>query len=357
MKTMFNTAMNIFRHSCQIPLSLMEQFSAVNITDSTGLSLPEALSDDFPGSGGSASKSALKLQLVVDFLTGCFKTITLTDGITPDQRYREHIQIAEQNSLNLFDLGYFTVESLKAFAEKGAYFLCRLLHGTGIYTSDGTKVNLLQLLRTETQDRFELEIHHGAKILFKCRLCCFRTPEKVANIRRRNAIKQATKKGRTPCKESLELMGWTIFVTNVPSTMLLLEHIALLYSVRWQIELIFKLWKSHMAIHIIAGFRKERILTELYAKLIGLVLFQYVAMPLRSQNIDLSPTKIFKRFIRRIELLTDALKSLKHLIIEIERICSAMLKYGKREKRKKTYQPVKNCLRNFAIILNLMRMG
>jgi len=332
-KTVFNTAMNIFRHTGSIPLPLIEQFSAVNITDSTGVTLPETLSDEFPGSGGSASESALKLQLISDFLSGCFKTVTLTDGITPDQRYKEHIDKAEPNSLNLFDLGYFAIEHLKDFAGKGAYFLCRLLQGTGLYMNDGTKVNLLNLLKSEIRDCFEPELCLG-KIMLKCRVCCFRVPEETANLRRRNAVKQAAEKGRTPGHESLELMRWSIFITNVPISMLLLEHTALLYSVRWQIELIFKQWKSRMAIHIISGFRKERILTELYAELTGLLLFQFAAMPLRSKNINLSPAKAFKRFIKRIEPSADALRSLKQLSKQIDLICSAILKFGKREKRK-----------------------
>jgi len=126
-KTMFNTAMNIFRHTVSIPIPLIEQFSAVNITNSTGITLPETLSDEFPGSGGSASESALKLQLIFDFLNGCFKTVTLTDGITPDQRYKEHIDKAESDSLNLFDSGCFAIVHLKNLADRGAYFLCRLL--------------------------------------------------------------------------------------------------------------------------------------------------------------------------------------------------------------------------------------
>lgn len=333
-RKMFDTAMNIFRHTVPIPIPLIEQFAAVNITDSTGITLPETLSDEFPGSGGSASDSALKLQLIFDFSNGCFKTVTITDGITPDQRYKEHIDKAEPNSLNLFDLGYFTIAHLRNIADKKAYFLCRLLQGTGLCQSDGTKVALSMLLRSEIRDSFESELYVG-KIMPKCRVCCFRVPDEIAKLRRRNAKKKAAKKGRTPSKESLELMNWSVFITNVPNSMLSSEHIPLFYSVRWQVELIFKLWKSHMAIHMIPGFRKERILTELYAKLIGLVLFQFVTTPLRNENIEMSPTKAFKRFVNKIKVLANSLRSVRQLSTQIDRIHSAILKFGKREKRKK----------------------
>jgi hypothetical protein len=345
-REMFNASLNIFRHKTKIPLSVIEQFSAVNITDSTGISLPKNLSDEFPGSGGTSSKAALKLQLVFDFLTGCFKTITMTDGITPDQKYKEHADLAEPGSLNLFDLGYFSIECLQRFVARNAYFLSRLLPGTGLYTDDGKKVDLFDLLRSETRNSFELPLLLG-KIKLNCRVCFFRVPEEIANLRRSNARKQAARKGRTPSKKFLELMNWSIFITNVPVSMLSLPLIPLLYSVRWQIELIFKLWKSHMSIHKISGFRRERILVELYAKLIGLVLFQFVAMPLRHMDIDLSFTKMYKRFCKKTESLVSALASLNRLSEVIDRIRSAMLKFGKQDKRKKKLSTCRNLLIEF----------
>lgn len=333
MKQMFSLALVVLRQTVRLPVPILTQFSAVNITDSTGVSLPESLADEFPGSGGDASAAAMKLQLVVDFLTGAFKAITLTDGITPDQKATQHRQLAEPGSLNLFDLGYFVLEHLNDLAQKGAYFVCRLLLGTNLYHEDGSQVDVLALLRSETRQAFELPLRLGKKMRLPCRVCFFRTPDEVANRRRQNANKAAAKKGRRPSKISLELMGWTIFVTNVPASRLSLEHVALLYGVRWQIELLFKLWKSHAKIHLISGFRKERILVELYAKLIGLVLFQFLVMPLRAKDIDLSPTKAFKRLVKKSGILAEALRSLHRLNKVISQIHASILKFAKREKR------------------------
>jgi hypothetical protein len=291
MKQMFSLALAVFCQTVRLPVSILSQFSAVNITDSTGISLPASVAEEFPGSGGDASAAGLKLQLVMEFVTGSFKAITLTDGITPDQTATLHLDVADAGSLNLFDLGYFVLDHLKALADKGAYFLCRLLLSTHLYREDGHKIDLVALLRSETRDRFELALRLGKTHMLPCRVGFFRAPDEIANRRRQTAYKQAAKKGRTPSKFSLELMGWTILLTNVPDSMLSLDQMAMLYAVRWQVELIFKLWKSHMKLHLISGIRKERILVELYAKLIGLVLFQFLAMPLRAKDIDLSPTK------------------------------------------------------------------
>jgi hypothetical protein len=116
--------------------------------------------------------------------------------------------------------------------------------------------------------------------------------------------------------------------------MISVDQICLLYALRWQVELIFKLWKSHMKLHRISGFRKERILVELYAKLIGLVLFQFLTMPLRAKELDLSPTKAFKRLAKKSGALAEALRSLKRLQNVISKIHVTLLKFAKREKRK-----------------------
>jgi len=337
---MFGLAISMFRQTVRIPIRILTQFTAVNIFDSTSISLPACLAEAFPGSGGAASPAALKLQLVVDFLTGAFKAIDMTDGIHPDQAYAHFLDAVEAGSLNLFDLGYFTLTRLKGIITNKAYFVCRLLHGTGLYDENGNKITLLRLLRGEERNAFECWMQVGADTRLRLRLCCFRVPEEVANRRRRNTRKTAAKKGKQPSKDSLELMGWTLLLTNTTASMIPLKLIALLYTLRWQIELIFKQWKSQAKLHEISGVRKERVLVELYAKLIGLVLFQFLVMPLRTKNIDLSPAKAFQRFARKSRALATALRSSRHIQYWLTHLHAKLLKWAIREKRKKRLSTV-----------------
>jgi len=53
--------------------------------------------------------------------------------------------------------------------------------------------------------------------------------------------------------------------------------------VRWQIELIFKLWKSYCGLREFAHLRRDRILTELYARMIGLVLTHFLDVNLEPE--------------------------------------------------------------------------
>jgi Transposase DDE domain len=78
------------------------------------------------------------------------------------------------------------------------------------------------------------------------RLIASRVPDQVVNERRRKARKNAKKKGYTPSKAHLELLAWNLFISNVPSTIWKTETIVKGYPIRWQIELIFKSWKSYL---------------------------------------------------------------------------------------------------------------
>jgi hypothetical protein len=91
----------------------------------------------------------------------------------------------------------------------------------------------------------------------------------------------AKKRGTTLSQTYLFMLGWTLFVTNAPDTMITVKQACDFYRIRWQIELIFKLWKSYCGLNHIQAWRKERVLTELYAKLIGIVIVHFLLAPLR----------------------------------------------------------------------------
>lgn len=67
------------------------------------------------------------------------------------------------------------------------------------------------------------------------------------------------------------------------------------------IGLVFKLCKSYCGLKHIAGYRREHILVELYAKLIGVILTHFLVAPLRmpygaQANREISPVKVRKIF-------------------------------------------------------------
>ena len=80
------------------------------------------------------------------------------------------------------------------------------------------------------------------------------------------------KKGRQPSKRRLAIADWIILVTNVPSNLLTADKALTVMRIRWQIKLIFKLWKSVNSLDKSRNEKKWRILTEVYGKLLVVLL-------------------------------------------------------------------------------------
>ena len=105
---------------------------------------------------------------------------------------------------------------------------------------------LADFLKTVEGASIEHPIFLGAQERVASRLMAFRVPEPIVNERRRIAKKKAKKKGYTPSKAHLALLAWTLFITNVPPTIWQTATVSKVYPLRWQIELIFKSWKSSL---------------------------------------------------------------------------------------------------------------
>jgi len=169
-------------------------------------------------------------------------------------------------------------------------------------------------------------------------------PQEVADQRRRRAQETARRKGRTPSARHLELMNWSLFITNVPATMLSLQQVVLLYSVRWQVELLFKLCKSECALDRVAGRRRERVLSELYAKLIGVVVMHFLLGPYRDHDRELSTVKSVRIIQHHVARLIESIGNLDQLSETLQDLVARVLKNGRKDKRQKrltTYQQIR----------------
>ena len=266
LQEVFEQAVRLFRHELPLDLAVLKQFAGLFITDSTAVALPEALRDEFAGCGGSGSEAAVKIQLTFELLYGAMEAVDFEAGRSPDQIYTGHVRRIQPGALCLSDLGYFVVKRLQEIDQQRAYFLSRLDLQTAVFDAQtGERLDLLAWLREQTQTSLETEWLVGVHEKLRCRVIVVQLPQEVADRRRQKAQENARRKGRTLSPYHLELLGWNIYITNVPVTLLTLQHVLVMYSVRWQVELIFKVWKSQCALDRIAGRHRERILTELYA--------------------------------------------------------------------------------------------
>ena len=104
------------------------------------------------------------------------------------------------------------------------------------------------------------------------RLLLLRVPKQVADQRREDVLADAQRRQQTMSEETLRLADWTCLLTDVPARRLRFEEALVLLRERWQMELLYKLWKQHGQVDEWHTSNPWRVLCELYAKLIGVML-------------------------------------------------------------------------------------
>jgi hypothetical protein len=342
LKQMFQDSVALFRNEVPLDLAVLKQFSGIFVTDSSVIAVPDALQAEFPGCGGDGPEAAVKIQLTVELLYGVVAGLSLEAGRAPDQGYTEHLAQIQADALYLCDLGYFVLAHFREVHDHHAYFLSRFDPKVSIFEPETEQpIDLLEWLRQQTGPSFEQDWLLGAKEKLRCRVVGVRAPQEVADRRRQKARQNAQRKGRTLSARYLELLDWAIYITNVPASMLTLKQILVMYAVRWQIELVFKVWKSQGECDRVAGRCRPRVLGELYAKMIGLVITQCLLAPWRWGQRELSMVKAH-RILRHYALrLAQALPNLDQVMTLVDKIIARCLKRALREKHPKrlsTYQ-------------------
>ena len=168
------------------------------------------------------------------------------------------------------------------------------------------------------------------------RLIALRVPEEMANRRRQAAKKKAKDHGRAATQEHLDLCDWTILVTNCLEDKLTWKEVVVLYRVRWQIELMFKLWKSHG--HL-AAYRSEWTSQErmalFWAKLIGVILQHRLLLASAGMEPRHSHWKAAKVIREWIVTLTCALEDIDNLIHVLELMSVTIKSIVKKKRQRK----------------------
>lgn len=264
-------------------LDILRRFSGIYLMDSSTVVLPDELAKVSQGCGGSSSKntsSSLKLQVKWELLTGGL-CLELTEGRESDNSSTFQQEKLPPSSLRIADLGYFNLDVFEKIDEEGGYWLSRVKSGCVLYVKEDDtyqRYELAEYLTKQEENAVEVEILLGAKAKLPCRLIAARVPQEVASERRRKLKQRAKKKGRTPSKRQLELCDWIILATNAGYELISFDEAFVLARMRWQIELLFKLWKSHGKISRWRSEKPWRILCEVYAKLIGMIIQNWVLL-------------------------------------------------------------------------------
>ncbi len=317
---------------------ILERFPAVYLLDSTSESLPDAQRDRFPGCGGShgGGQAAMKLQALWELRGGALQAVRIEAGRDCD--YKTPLQAAPltPGSLRIADLGYFDTAVLQQMARAGVYFLSRLQFGTAAFSPEGRPLPLLEWLAQQPGPFVDRQVLVGTERKVPCRIIAWRLPEEQANRRRQKLIAEARRKdGRTPSKERLAWCDWTILVTNTPPELLRPKEAAVLYRARWQIELLFKRWKSLGLIAELAGSTVVRQMVRVWSRLLAVLVQHWVMLSTAWGDARSSLVKVWKAIQGRAKLLARALDDPARLEYELEQLRDTLETTAKQNKHKK----------------------
>jgi hypothetical protein len=222
------------------------------------------------------------------------------------------------------------------------YWLSRVKSYCDAYYQ-GKRWDLLKLLAKHCSDKMDIQVLLGVDERLPCRLLAVRVPDDVARLRRCKLISEAKDKGRSVSDKTLKLASWTVLCCNMPYEMLSLEEGFVLMRARWQIELIFKLWKSHGCIDEWRTENPWRILCEVYAKLLVMIIQHWILLAGCWEYPDRSLFKAVKTIQKHAMNLACAFASgyvdRLYEALEIIRQClSVGCRINKRKKKPHTYQ-------------------
>jgi Transposase DDE domain len=318
--------------------AVLRKFAAVLVQDSTTVTLPDALAAYWRGCGtktGTGGEAAVKFQVRLDLASGQLCGLAVEQGRDSDQATPLQTADLRPGELHLRDLGYFDLDVLHAIAAAGAFYLTRVQDSTGLYTTDGQPLALAQLARHGPDDVLDQPVQLGSKQRLAARLVMVRVPPDVAAARRRALRAKAKKKGYTPSADKLALCAWNVYVTNVPATRLDVAEVLALARARWQVECLFRHWKSDGRLAQWRSRKPWRVVSGVFARLLALVLGDSQVQAVCGGLLGRSLRRAWRAVRRLAGALAGALGNVRALVRVLGQLRRSLRKAARLEKRRR----------------------
>jgi len=270
-----------------VDTELLSRFEGVYVLDSTVIILPIELEEIWEGCQGSA----LKLSVCWDLLSGELVEVELHDAKDHDQKSKIQMRSVPPNVIRVTDLGYFKLNVLQDIDEEGGLWVTRYKLKTTLLDEHKEKIDLLTLLSDTDGDTLDTSVYLGAKHQIPCRLIAQRIPDETLEQRQEQLQRWESKQQKKASDLKWALLGWSIYVTNATPEQLTTEEVIVMIRIRWQIELLFKLWKDVIDIDDWRTEQVWRILCEVYAKLIACIVQHWLLLVGQLHAIDRSMTQ------------------------------------------------------------------
>ena len=277
---------------CEIPL--LSSFNGVYLQDGTVVTLPDELQKEWRGSGHAGGEAGMQVQLRINWSNGQVTGPWLQDARADENSGQACVEktALPTGALYVTDSGYFALKRMHTLDEQGIFWLTPATANLIITDRKGIRRDLPSFVASRPEGRIDEWVWVGAGMQLYCRLLVFppdpnAPPRKKPDdqktrvkgsrhdvqVGRRKTVKG--RKGKKRFEQSPQrrrLKGSFVLLTNAPAEPLSAPQARTLLRVRWQIELIWKLWKQYGKVDCWRSEKGMRILCEVYAKLMAMII-------------------------------------------------------------------------------------
>ena len=210
------------------------EFRHIVIQDGSSFAIHDALREVFPGRFKVVKPAAVELHTTMDLLCDAPTTVVLTPDTASEQTFLPE-PAALRDSLLLADRGYLDLHYMRRVHDAGGFFIIRAKAGMNPQVVEAWREDGLRLRALRNKP---LKVIH-AKLPKRQRVelvVVWQLEEHPLRLRLLISWNRRTKE-------------FCYLLTNLPATRYRLDMIYRAYKWRWQVELLFKEWKSYANLH------------------------------------------------------------------------------------------------------------
>jgi hypothetical protein len=317
LKLLFEQYLNCHLPASALASGLSKHFSAIRIMDSTEFALPVTMAHDFPGFDGDGTAACAQVQLEYDILSGKIHQLAFENARVSDVAYAaKSNSTLKPGELVLRDLGYYTLKMYREIEEQQAFFVSRIKTQVKIYQQEYAGLNelnyttILNKLSASKDKYLDMEVLIGKENSIPVRLIANLLDEEAINRRVR---RKQVRKGKLNESDSL----WTrvnVIITNVGKDDFTADQIYHLYKLRWQVELMFKTWKSVLNLDKVRKMKTERFKCYLISKLIWIMMNWDIVTSTANRILQKQSKLIsFYKCFALLKAMSNQLKEILHV--------------------------------------------
>ena len=271
------------------------EFRHIIIQDGSSFAIHDALREVFPGRFKVVRPAAVELHTTMDLLCDAPTTVVLTPDTTTEQAFLPE-PASLQACLLLADRGYLDLHYLQRVVQQGGFFLIRAKAGMNpqvieAFREDGKRLRSLrnkplQVIHAKLPKRQRVELVVQWQV-DGCLLCL-----------------------RLILRWHRRTKSFCYLLTNLAPQRYPLDTICRAYKWRWQVELLFKEWKSYANLHAFDTANPAIVEGLIWAAIAAAVLKRFLAyMTQLLAEVPMSTRKVAMCAVHVLGGIVQALKT------------------------------------------------